>query len=225
MTIKAVLFDLEGTLVDFQWKLAAAGQEIKNILAGEGLDLSRYPENPDYASLLNTTVHLISGWPAEKRKKVFDRLEPVYDYYDTDALSRWQPYDDTLSTLKFLHKKKYRMGIVSNCGRKASSGVLEKFDLLSFFELIISRNDVSCVKPDPEGLIKASQIMGTEYPEMIFIGDSVNDIIPADEIGMPSCFLGCGESNVTNDRPSSATYTIRTLSELIPIIGSDESGK
>ncbi|OGR25166.1 MAG: hypothetical protein A2277_19475 [Desulfobacterales bacterium RIFOXYA12_FULL_46_15] len=46
-----ILFDLEGTLVDFQWRLEAAVQEMLPVLAASGIDIRQYSASPDYAAL------------------------------------------------------------------------------------------------------------------------------------------------------------------------------
>ncbi|MCF6249270.1 MAG: HAD family hydrolase [Desulfobacula sp.] len=210
----AILFDLEGTLVDFQWNLKDAEKEIRAELSGVGIDIEQYGPNPDYAKLFNTTRDITKDWNPKIARQLFNRLDLIYDTYDRDALSRWQPYPDTKEALKILSQKGHRMGIVSNCGTIAVSCVLKKFNLSSYFELILSRNDVVCIKPDPSGLIKAAEHLSLPFHKILFVGDSLNDIIPANKIDMPSCFLLGGESRVTCENHHHATFEISRLLDL-----------
>lgn len=217
-TYDALLFDLEGTLTDFQWNLKGAAAEILDLLLKHGIDPDAFGANPDYARLFNTTQKMITTWPQDRAKELISRLNIVYNRYDADALSRWQLYPDTVSTLKTLFKSGYRMGVVSNCGRIAVDNVLKKFNLTSNFELIISRNEVTRVKPHPEGLLAACRILGLPPEDILFVGDSVNDILPANEIGMPSCFLNSGEARVTGNHGHRADHEISSLAGLLPIL-------
>ena len=217
-TCKAILFDLEGTLIDFQWRLENAVNEILSVVAGFDIKPSEYGDNPDYAKLFNTTRTITQHWPEKKAQQLFDTLDAVYNKYDKDALSRWQPYPDTVKTLKFLSHAGFRMGVVSNIGRLAGSRVLEKFDLFPFFELVISRNDVTFVKPHPEGLESACQQLGLPPENVLFVGDSTNDILPAKQLGMPSCFLKIGESQVTQKTDTMADHHISSIYDLIDIM-------
>lgn len=212
-----ILFDLEGTLVDFQWNLEPAAREIKAELTGAGLDPNLYGRDPDYAALFNRTREFTASWPHPEKEKLFEKLDAIYDAYDDDALSRWQPYPDTSETLETLTQSGCRMGVVSNCGRMAVLAVLKKFDLLSLFELVISRNDVRYVKPDPEGLLKAADALKTNMQKILFVGDSANDILPACKIGMPSCFLSCGESIVTGNTQTPATHQVKQLKDILSL--------
>lgn len=213
-----VLFDLEGTLVDFQWNLKSAAAQILSELHRFGIKPELSGTDPDYAKLFNTTREIVSSWDEQKKSRLFEILDAIYDCYDKDALDRWQIYPDTRETLELLSRRNYRMGIVSNCGKKAVQAVLKKFNLDPFFELIFSRNDVYLIKPDPQGLIKACKHFNTAVQDTLFIGDSTNDILPARQINMDSCFLLSGESQVTGDTDHQAVYEISSLSDLADIL-------
>jgi len=213
-----ILFDLEGTLVDFQWRLDEAVREILPVLIASGIDTGRYSPSPDYADLFNTTRDLTRDWDSGKSAQLFDQLGVIYDKYDEDALSRWSPYPDTLSLLDTLAASGYRLGVVSNCGARAVHGVLAKFRLSDYFEIILSRNEVSRIKPAPEGLILALEQLGVPPDRALFIGDSVNDILAARAVPMHSCFLSGGESQVTGIKGGRAAFQISSLSGLIPLL-------
>jgi HAD superfamily hydrolase (TIGR01549 family) len=213
-----VLFDLEGTLVDFQWRLEAAVREILPILCDFGIDLAAYGISPGYAGLYNTTRDITAAWEKEKAAGLFARLDRIYDHYDLDALSRWAPYPGTHPLLEKLSGAGYRMGVVSNCGTHAADAVLARFNLAGYFEIILSRNDVTYIKPAPEGLIRALKEMDLPPEKTLFVGDSINDIQAAENVPMPSCFLSCGESLKTGETADIATHQISSLAELADIL-------
>lgn len=216
--VKAVLFDLEGTLIDFQWDLAPAARQILKTVRSAGIDTDLYGPSPDYAKIFNTTRKITRSFDPFKATAIWKDLNRIYDHYDNDALSRWQPYPDTHQTLDTLSKKGFRLGLVTNCGTKAVNTVLAKFDLSSCFEIILSRNDVTRLKPDPEGLKIAAAYLNIPPESILFVGDSINDISPARKINMPSCFLTNGESKVTGKIDHGATFEISTLIEIADIV-------
>ena len=213
-----ILFDLEGTLVDFQWRLDEAVKEILPVLAASGVDTHRYRASSSYAGLFNTTRDLTQGWNPRKSARLFEQLGIIYDKYDKDALSRWAPYPDTLSLLEKLAKAGYRMGVVSNCGAYAANSVLARLNLSGYFEITLSRNDVSYIKPSPEGLVLALEKLCVSPGRALFIGDSINDILAAQGVPMASCFLSGGESRVTGEEGDIATFQISSLSGLAHIL-------
>ena len=213
-----ILFDLEGTLVDFQWRLDAAAGEILQVLANAGVDPCLYGEKPDYAGFYNTTRDIISVWDTEDAARLSGQLAVIYDKYDRDALSRWAPYPDTPQVLNRLSDYGYRMGVVSNCGTYAAGKVLERFNLAGYFEIVLSRNDIEYLKPHPEGLELALEKLGAPADRTLFVGDSLNDILAADRVPMPSCFLSGGESVVTGVDAEFAGFQISSLSGLVDIL-------
>jgi phosphoglycolate phosphatase len=213
-----ILFDLEGTLVDFQWRIAEAADEILRVLINAGIDPARYGKAPDYACLYNTTRNIVSAWEAKDAVQLSDQLTVIYNKYDRDALSRWAPYPDTLDVLARLSAYGYRMGIVSNCGAYASGKVLEFFNLAGYFEIILSREDVEYLKPHPGGLKQALEKFCTSAERTLFVGDSLNDILAADQVPMSSCFLSKGESLITGVSADSAVFQISSLSSIVELL-------
>ncbi|MFO7667668.1 MAG: HAD family hydrolase [Desulfobacterales bacterium] len=213
-----ILFDLEGTIVDFQWRLNDAVKEILKVLVNAGIDPALYGQSPSYAGLYNTTRDITNDWKMADSKHLFDRLAAIYERYDRDALSRWAPYPDTVDTLVRLSDCGYRMGVVSNCGSIASCSVLEKFGLAVHFEIVLSRNDVEYLKPRPESLKLALKKLCAPAGRSLFVGDSINDILAADRVPMASCFLSVGESLVTGEDADIATFQISSLSMLSDIL-------
>ncbi len=213
-----ILFDLEGTLVDFQWRLNDAVKEILQVLVNAGIDPAIYGQAPSYAGLYNTTRDITDVWKMADSKCLFDRLAVIYERYDRDALSRWAPYPDTGEILARLSDCGYRMGVVSNCGAHASETVLKKFGIAGHFEIILSRNDVEYLKPRPESLKLALKKLCAPADRTLFVGDSLNDILAADRVSVASCFLSGGESLVTGEYADIATFQISSLSMLSDIL-------
>ncbi len=219
---EAVLFDLDGTLVDFQWDLDKAITEICAILSDAGMDMNRYGQPPSYASLFNVTLDITDQWisrnAAEDARNLLEKMDEVYDRYDQDAMTRWKPYSETRTILTELIGKGYRLGVVSNCGRESVHGILSRFNLTHFFEIILARQDMSRLKPHPESLALALQTLSLPPEQVLFVGDSINDILAADKTGMAACFLSCGESRVTGLSAALNVHHISHLSDLQKIL-------
>lgn len=219
---KAVLFDLDGTLVDFQWDLDKAIPEICAILSDAGMDMASYGKPPSYVSLFNLTRDITDQWinrdAADDARKLLAKLDDLYDRYDQDAMTRWQPYPETRTILTKLAGEGYRLGVVSNCGREAVNGILSRFNLTGFFEIVLTRQDISRLKPHPESLNLALQALSLPPDQVLFVGDSINDILAADKAGMTACFLSCGESRVTGLSAALDVHHISGLPDLLTIL-------
>ncbi len=195
-TIKEVFFDFEGTLVDFQWQLETAVAETLETLANAGYKQQWYGEKPGYAHIYNHTLDLAEqGKGKTSLTGAKDLIDSIYDHYDADALTRWKRYPDTLETLEKLKNQGFKIGLVSNVGKVSLEAAMDKLGLFNLFQVVISRNDVSRLKPHPEGLLTAAKAIGVEPGEAILIGDSRNDVNAARRAGMLAGYLRGGEDS------------------------------
>ncbi|MCP4023956.1 MAG: HAD family hydrolase [Desulfobacteraceae bacterium] len=180
--------------------------------------MSPYGDSLNYAGIYNTTRDMTKKWQPQNAARLFAQLDAIYDKYDQDALSRWQVYPDTDTVLARLSDFGFHLGVVSNIGAGATIAVLEKFFFEKYFSITISRNDVSYLKPSPEGLILAIQNLGMDPDKVLFVGDSLKDVVAAKKAAISSCFLSCGECRITGESADMATFQISSLSGLFDIL-------
>ena len=218
-TVKAVLFDFEGTLVDFQWQLEPAVSETLESISKTGLQRQWYGKKPGYAHIYNHTLDLLEqGKGQGSSGSAAASVDVIYDRYDADALTRWNLYPDTLEMLGELRNQGFKMALVSNVGKTSLQAAMEKLGLSDLIRLVISRDDVSRIKPHPEGLLAAAKSLGVSPGEALFIGDSRNDVDAAHRAGMLAGYLRGGE-----DAPESmvlfpADIELDKLLQLPPIL-------
>lgn len=221
MPFEAVLFDFEGTLVDFQWQLKRAVNEVLKKLADAGFATDSYGSTPNYAEIYNQSAQLAATEGiSSDGSKMMEIIDSIYDSYDADALSRWQLYPGTVETLQQLESDGYRSGLVSNVGSRSLNKALNSLGLMERFQVVISRNDVAQLKPHPEGLFKAANALQIKSDNTIFVGDSINDLRAARAAGMSFCYLGGGEDSLKTEVQSQVDLQIDTLSQLLPALNS-----
>ena len=215
LKVKEIFFDFEGTVVDFQWKLIPAVEECLTALDKVGFNPDLYGTDPSYAHIYNHTLELarqgkVSGDPPSAMA-IIDR---IYDKYDTDALTRWNLYPDTLSVIETLREKGFRMGIISNIGRESLQTAMDRLGLSGRLEVVISRDDVEQLKPHPEGLIRAAKTLNVDPAQTIFIGDSLNDVGAARGAGMLAGFIRGGQDSPETMARLPADLEIDNLTQL-----------
>lgn len=213
--VREVFFDFEGTVVDFQWQLIPAVEECLKALGRAGFSPGWYGTNPSYAHVYNHTLHLAKQGKGDgDLLSVMSIIDKIYDKYDADALTRWNLYPDTLVVIEALRKQGFRMGIISNVGNLALRSAMDKLGLTHQVEVVISRNDVTELKPHPEGLIRAAKQLKVDPAESIFIGDSRNDVGAARRAGMLAGFIRGGEDTQKAMVKFPADLEIDSLSQL-----------
>ncbi len=210
-----VIFDLEGTLVDFQWKIGEAVAKVKDQIRGWGwtaplLNLT------DYAELYNEGIRHAPDAEAEERfLKVVDT---IYDEYDRDALTRWDAQPSAKVLLSSLKAAGIPVALCSNVGRKAMDGILLLMGWNQAFNVTVSRDEVRFLKPDPEGLTKTIERLGLAPREVIFIGDSRTDIRTAKKAGCSVAVAAQGENTRKEMEPLHPDHLLASLHPLMDIL-------
>lgn len=209
--IRTVVFDFEGTLVDFQWQLEAAEAELRRTFAGQGFDVSG-----NYAEMWNAAV---DQGAAQGRLDALRRaLHPVYDRWDADALTRWSPRPGAAQALRRLADSGVKPCMVSNVGRAALAAALDRFGLDRWLSPVISRDEVTFMKPRAEGALQALAALKIAAHEALFVGDSRADVFAARAAGMRVAIIRGGECEEAAFAAMPPDYMISQLDEVVGLI-------
>ena len=209
---KAAIFDFEGTLVDFQWQLKPAEDELRRAFAELGFDGDAFA-NGNYATMWNAAADLLAqqGRMVELRQM----LCPIYDRWDLDALTRWAPRPGAAELLCRLVTGGARVGMVSNVGRVALTTALARFDFARWLSPVVTRDEVTCMKPGAEGILRVLTHWQVAAGDVLFIGDSRADVFGARAAGMPVTIILGGECDETAFADAPPDHMTSRLNELI----------
>ncbi len=221
---KLIIFDFEGTLVDFQWKLAECMKVMREILNGYRINYNIPCDDKKY---LKMNYSLLYNYFSKNikdpylRKKIMNDFDRIYDYYDEDASLRWQLLPSVKEVLNEFKNRGYKLAIDSNVGRKALNKMIRKFDILKYFDITISRNEVKMLKPNPEGVYRILDYFNEEdFKEKFFVGDSVTDIKTAKKANKNFIMISIinGEDKIENLLKHNPHHLIHSFSELVELI-------
>ena len=209
---EAYLFDFEGTLVTFEWNLTKGISIILNDIELIGYSMNLFDGSPSYVD-----IHKVASVISEQddESTIMNVIAEVHDQFDADALSRWKLYKDAKQTLNKLKNNGKLLGLVSNVGSKAINSAIKKLELDDIFEIVITRNHVSRLKPDPEGLLMAANSLKIDPDSILFTGDSYDDLGAAKAANMKSCYLSGGQDEINADDGIQPDFIINRLKELI----------
>lgn len=208
---KAVLFDFEGTLVDFQWQLGPAQAELRAAIAMLGLEGDEFIHG-NYATMWNAAADRLE--PLGRMDEMRAALCPIYDRWDADALARWAPRPGAAALLRQLVSSGLRTGMVSNVGRTALAAALRRFGLAEWLKPVVSRDDVNSMKPGAEGILRVLAEWQLDADDVLFVGDSRADVRAARAAGLCVAIIRggeCVESDFAEDPPD---FMISRLDEL-----------
>ncbi len=190
MPIKAVLFDLDNTLIDFiKMKVESCRSGIRAMIkAGLKID-----EKTGLNRLLKTYFRVgiesdtaFTRFLEEQMGKVDENiLQDGINAYLKAKPNFLKPYPKVLETLELLKSKGLKLGIVTDATREKALVRLDAMCITKFFDLIITYDETKVKKPDELPFRSAIKKLGLNPEEVLFVGDSLKrDIQPSKKIGM-----------------------------------------
>jgi phosphoglycolate phosphatase len=207
-----VIFDFEGTLVDFQWQLKPAEDELRRAFAELGFDGDGFA-NGNYATMWNAAAELLAQ--QARMSELRQALCPIYDRWDLDALSRWAPRPGAAEVLCRLVARGLRVGMVSNVGRSALTRALSRFDFARWLTPVVTRDEMTYMKPRAEGILRVLSDWQVAAGDVLFIGDSRADVLGARAAGVPVAIILGGECDETAFIDAPPDYMISHLNQLV----------
>lgn len=179
--IKAVIFDLDGVLVEAKdWHFNALNKALKifgcdfsyeeHLLTFDGLPTNKKIE------ILNKT----KKFPIELAPIVSD-LKQIYthEYFSTRCFPSFsQEY-----MFKKLTNEGILIAVASNSIRSTVDQAMTNLDIMKYIEFSLSNEDVSKPKPSPEIYLKAIDLLGFEANECLIVEDNINGITAAKASG------------------------------------------
>lgn len=168
--IKLICFDLDGVLSDTSWIHAKAFRNAVKAVAD--IDLTEADEKLLHARSTKSKLQLMeeSGWITVEQiglintQKQEETAKLVCEFVVPDV--------QKIGLLKNLKARQIKVVCVSNCIRSTVELILRQMGCLKYFDYIVSNEDVTNPKPDPEGYIKAMQRFYMTEDETLIVEDS-----------------------------------------------------
>lgn len=211
--VSAILFDLDGTLVDSipAWLQANV---CSLALLGYSITPERFYDDMYRCGLHHAGILEKCGLPLEQAKNFYAHRNDVFvDLLRTDVT--WIG-----SAEKVLREcsKRFPLGIMTGSTQRCVSAIDECLALKRYFKAIITYDETgSRMKPDPYGLKLLTSALGVTPADCLYVGDQPVDIVAAHSAGMRSCLL---VSSSTDCSSSSPDLFLSSLADLLVMIDS-----
>jgi HAD superfamily hydrolase (TIGR01509 family) len=194
--IKAVIFDLEGVLIDTKdWHYDA----LNRALAQFGHSISRHDHLVTFA-----------GLPTRKKLEMLSReqglpsalhglINELKQRYTLEIVrSRCRPYSPHEYAVSHLKACGYKLAVASNAVRASVELMLGKAALAEYFDALVSNQDVRLPKPSPEIYLHAAERLGVSASECLVVEDNHPGVTAAEAAGAHVMVAG-GIADVTWD--------------------------
>jgi len=220
MTTKAVVFDLDGTIVNFNLDYKAARAEVIEFLATQGFPRSLFSLNESIFEMLKKVE--ISMRNKGKNQKQFTKLKETVlthlEKYELESAKSTSPIPGILEALKALKQMKLKLALFTVNSKKSTNIVLNTFHLKGFFDAVVTRDSVPTVKPNPVHLETALKKLKVKPVEAMVVGDSISDMKTAQELHVFAVGVTYGISTSEELTHAGANCIISSPTDLIKLI-------
>lgn len=197
MMVNGVIFDLDGTILNsfrqrvYAWRMAFADQGI-------------FLQDSDIESLIGLPGMDLAG-KFSSNPELTEKIEEEYFVEMLPEISLYEDYGETVTRLQ-------SMGIKTIIVTSSRRELIRRLNLGNI--QVVTIDDVVSGKPDIEAYVKAAEILKVNIKNVVAVGDSINDMIPAKALGIPAILITHGrKTNITL-----YDFLIKDLSDLIDCI-------
>lgn len=219
MTIRAVIFDLDGTIVVFNIDFRAVRAEVRSFLISAGVPASVLSINESIFEMLKKTEIFMKN--NEKTQEAIQKTRAkalgIAEKFEYEAAKTTTLLPGVLETLKTLKKMNVKSGLCTNNSEKTVNYILNRFKIADYFDVVTTRNKVKNVKPSSEHLETTLNALNVNPNETVVVGDARMDMIPAQELKAIAVGLATEASLQKELISSGADYIITTIADL-PIL-------
>ncbi len=206
--IKAVIFDMDGVIVDSEAIHKIAEQKV---MKNHGV----YVEKKELMQFTGTTNEFVFSTLRKKynvkgsvEDLVKEKNKIIYEIMEKEIASP----EGVIDLIKDLKKNNFKLAVASGSSRVFIKFCLEKLEVIKYFDAIVGAEDVVYCKPDPEVFLKAAKFIGTDPKHCLVIEDAKNGVNGAKSAGMK--VIGYRNENSGDQDLSNADLIIESFSEL-----------
>jgi phosphoglycolate phosphatase len=209
--IKAIIFDLDGTLIDSVTDLA---NSVNFSLAEIGLPGHTTEEIRSYVG--DGVQKLIKRSLGQTHLDKFDDALSIFmKHYGEHCTDNTAPYPGVAETVPKLAEN-YLLAILTNKSLEFSHKILQSLEMETYFKHVLGGDSFSTKKPDPEGIFYLADKWAVDpASEMVMVGDHATDIQVGLKAGCRTVFIEGGIGKKRGLRPDFIIGSMAELEELL----------
>ncbi len=216
--LKALLFDLDGTLLDSLADIAAA---MNRMLAERGLPAC---DTDEIRRMVGDGMRqlVVRALPEDQHDEAtVDACLAAYrGHYETLWQTATRPYEGIPELLDELRRRGFKLGVISNKAHRFTVPMTEHFFGSDGFAVVLGQRDEVPRKPDPAGALEAAALLGVTPAECAYVGDSGIDMEFAANSGMTGIGVTWGLRDAAELRAAGATHLVDTPAQVLALCAS-----
>jgi phosphoglycolate phosphatase len=214
--IKAVMFDLDGTLLDTLSDLANC---MNQALASFG-----FPQHDEtfYRKAVGDGIHLLAirSLPetSQHEEQVTQLIQSMREIYDQNWMCQTKPYDGIEALLQALQSRGIQMAVLSNKPDEKTRQCVDHYFGLDAFQIVMGASEHFPLKPAPQAVKHIEHSLQIHTDHWLYVGDTNTDMLTAKNANMYAIGVTWGFRDADELRAHGADTIIDSPMELIDIL-------
>lgn|SRR5690625_988493 len=221
--VRAVLFDLDGTLVDSVPDLATAVDAMLVEMRREAVGEAQVRQWVGNGAQRLVKRALTGEMQAEPEAALFETaLSRFLDHYARHLTDRSRLYDGAREALASLRAQGLLLGLVTNKPERFIAPLLSSLAIEADFSVVVGGDTLAQKKPHPAPLLHAAQQLKVEPEAVLMVGDSRNDVLAARHAGMRVLCVPYGYNHGEDIQAAAPDALVANLRDIAELLKSDK---
>lgn len=188
--VRAIVFDLDGTLIQSNIDYDGMRKCAADALAAEGVPPERLGQSRRIWEIVMGGERMLKelGISPERCRQTMAKINDGLNAIELEALRSVEPTAHVHEALEALRGLGLKIGVATRGCNAYATGSLEQTDLTKYVDALLARDDVEHPKPDPRHLLQVVEALGVSADDVVFVGDTATDMKTAADAGIS--FIG-----------------------------------
>jgi len=178
---KAVIFDLDGTLIQSKIDYEEMRRRVIGIISSTGVPTENLSQSRRIWEIIQGSEKALEeiGLTRDVRDLTLRKINAALNEVELKALETVELTRNAKETLRSLRLSGFKIGIATRGCKAYALNSLEKTGLTELVDEMLARDDVDHPKPDPRHLLKVVEALGCPSDRVLYIGDTATDLSTA----------------------------------------------
>ena len=217
MTAPAIVFDLDGTLVESAPDLAATTNVLLARRGRRQIELSELRSMVGKgARVMIEKAYIATGDPVTEAE-IKEMIPEFLEYYSEHVADLTLPFPGVVDALETLKSRGCKLGVCTNKFESLSHKLLKALEIDHYFDAVLGGDTLDIRKPNPEHVLESIRRLGSTPDNAVMVGDSNNDIDAAKAGNVKSIAVSFGYTDIP-PAELGADRLIDHFDQLVPTI-------